>query len=78
MAKKPLTTADAAEILRVSPSRVRQLCLAGELDAERFGRDWAINPASVARYVRAAKSGQASRKMGRPMKCLAGSEKDEL
>lgn len=37
-----LTTKEAAEKLGVSPARVRQLVLAGDLPAEKFGRDLMI------------------------------------
>ena len=39
---KTLTTAEAAERLGVSPARVRQMVLAGQLPAEKFGRDLMI------------------------------------
>lgn len=44
-----LTTAQAAEALGVTSSRVRQLIRAGKLTAHRQGRDWAIDPRSLAR-----------------------------
>ena len=37
-----LTTKEAAERLGVSPARVRQLVLSGDLPAEKFGRDLMI------------------------------------
>ena len=36
------TTAEAAAALGVTPGRIRQMVLAGELDAEKFGRDLMI------------------------------------
>jgi excisionase family DNA binding protein len=39
-----LTTAQAARELGVSPSRVRQLVLAGRLRATKLGRDLLIDP----------------------------------
>ncbi|PYX87964.1 MAG: DNA-binding protein [Acidobacteria bacterium] len=43
----PLTTKEAAERLGVSPARVRQLVLAGNLPAEKFGRDLMIKEADL-------------------------------
>lgn len=45
-----LTVGQAALELHVTPQRVRQLCAAGRLVAAKHGRDWAIEPASVAAY----------------------------
>lgn len=42
-----LTTREAAEKLGVSPARVRQLVLAGDLPAEKFGRDLMIKEADL-------------------------------
>ena len=56
----PLTTAQAAERLRVNPSRVRQMILAGQLKATKVGRDWQIDERALARV--------AVRKPGRPRK----------
>jgi site-specific DNA-methyltransferase (adenine-specific) len=39
MNKAFITTAEAAEILGVSPSRVRQLILEGRLKSQKIGRD---------------------------------------
>ena len=39
---KILTTAQAAKILGVNDSRVRQFILAGRLPAQKLGRDWII------------------------------------
>ena len=39
---KLLTTQDAAEILGVTPSRIRQLILSGKLKATKNGRDWVL------------------------------------
>jgi len=55
-----LTTKEAAEILGVNRSRVRQLILAGRLKAEKFGRDWLINESDL--------DGVRDRKSGRPQK----------
>lgn len=42
-----LTTKEAAERLGVTPARVRQLILSGELPAEKFGRDLMIKAADL-------------------------------
>jgi len=55
-----LTTREAAEKLGVSPARVRQLVLAGDLPAEKFGRDLMIKEADL-KLVE-------DRPMGRPPK----------
>ena len=39
---KILTTTQAAKILKVNDSRVRQLILSGRLPAQKLGRDWII------------------------------------
>ncbi len=44
-----LTTTAAAEILRVTPRRIRALIESGKLPAERMGRDWAIKPKDLDR-----------------------------
>jgi excisionase family DNA binding protein len=55
-----LTTKEAAERLGVSPARVRQLVLSGELPAEKFGRDLMIKEGDL-KLV-------ADRPIGRPPK----------
>ncbi len=37
-----ITVTDAAYLLKVSPRRVRAMITAGQLPAERLGRDWLI------------------------------------
>jgi excisionase family DNA binding protein len=59
----PITTKEAADRLGVSPARVRQLVLAGNLPAEKFGRDLMIK-ASDLKLVE-------DRPMGRPPKAKA-------
>ena len=44
-----ISTADAARLLHVSASRVRQLIAEGHLAARRFYRVWLIDPASLDR-----------------------------
>ena len=58
-----LTTAEAAAILSVDPSRIRVLCRSGRL-GRKFGRDWVISNADVARYLKIGprKSGRKGRK----------------
>ena len=55
-----LTTKEAAERLGVSPARVRQLVLSGDLPAEKFGRDLMIKKSDL-KLVE-------DRPMGRPPK----------
>lgn len=50
-----LSTAEAARRLGVSPRRVRALVESGELAAERVGRAWAIDEASVQARAEAPK-----------------------
>jgi excisionase family DNA binding protein len=47
-----ITTTEAARRLAISPQRLRQLIIADEIHAERHGRMWAIDPASVEEYGR--------------------------
>ncbi len=42
-----MTVAEAAKALGVNDSRVRQLCLAGNLDAQKFGKVWMVSAAAV-------------------------------
>ena len=55
---KILTTAQAAKILKVNDSRVRQLILSGRLPAQKLGRDWIIKEKDLSKV--------ADRKPGRP------------
>lgn len=57
-----LTTSQAAEILGVSRPRVITLIHLGTLRAEKPGRDWQIDPASVEAYKK------SPRKPGRKVK----------
>lgn len=50
-----LSTAEAAHQLGISPRRVRFLVESGELSAERVGRTWAIDEASVQARAQAPK-----------------------
>lgn len=55
-----LTTAEAAAALQVTRRRVQELIRLGTLKAEKFGRDWQVDEASVENYAKSA------RKAGRP------------
>lgn len=55
---KKLTTSEAAKVLGVTQARVRQMILAEQLPAEKFGRDLMIREADLALV--------ADRKPGRP------------
>jgi excisionase family DNA binding protein len=59
----PITTKEAADRLGVSAARVRQLVLAGNLPAEKFGRDLMIKESDL-KLVE-------DRPMGRPPKAKA-------
>ena len=48
-----MTSSQAAELLGVSQSRIRQLAITGKLTAVKFGRDWQIDRASVEQYAAA-------------------------
>ena len=57
---KFINTKEAAKLLGVNDSRVRQLILAGRLPAQKVGRDWIIRERDLAKV--------ADRKPGRPKK----------
>ena len=57
---KNLTTAQAARILKVTASRVRQLILAGRLPATKHGRDLVVKEQDLIKVK--------YRKVGRPKK----------
>lgn len=59
-----LGLADASELLRLSPERVRQLVVAGDLPGVRFGNAWAVRRREVL-----ARRRQVSRR-GRPLSAL--------
>jgi excisionase family DNA binding protein len=48
----PATVIEAAAQLGVTPRRIRQLCEAGELQAQKAGRDWLIDRAALERFER--------------------------
>ena len=64
--KKLLTTADAAKLLGVNASRVRQLILGGRLKAQRFGWAWMILPGDL--------DAVRNRKPGRPWQRREGGQ----
>ncbi|MEM9752566.1 MAG: helix-turn-helix domain-containing protein [Planctomycetota bacterium] len=45
--QQTIGSAEAAQILSVSPEYIPQLCVSGQLTAKRIGRDWAIHRPSV-------------------------------
>jgi len=47
---KFVTTKDAAILLGVNASRVRQLLIAGAINGQKIGRDWIIDVAAIKRY----------------------------
>lgn len=51
-----LTTKQAADILGVSTSRVRQFKLAGRLKATKFGRDLVFDRAEVLKFKEGLKN----------------------
>lgn len=61
-----ITTAEAAVLIGVTPSRVRQFISARRLAARRFGRDWLLRRADAAAFAR-----KPRHRTGRPKKVLA-------
>ncbi len=59
-----LTTKETAEKLGVSTGRIRQMVLAGQLHAEKFGRDLMISEDDI--------KAVSNRKTGRPKKTETG------
>lgn len=57
-----LTSSEAAALLGVKQSRVRQLILAGRLPALKFGRDWLIERKAIEKFAK------LPRPNGRPAK----------
>jgi excisionase family DNA binding protein len=51
MAPTLLTTAEAAQRLGLSPSRIRHLVLEGRLKGTRYGRDILFTPADLDRFA---------------------------
>jgi len=59
---KLLTTKDAAKILGVSDSRIRQLILSGKLHATKYGRDNLIRESDLEAVRIRARPGRPRRK----------------
>lgn len=47
----PITTSDAAEILGVTPARVRQFVLEGRLKGKKLGRDLLLDESEVRAFA---------------------------
>ena len=61
MAKSFYTSAEAAAVLGITPPRVRQMVLAGEMEAEKHGRALLILPEAVEQAkLRKTKPGPAA------------------
>jgi len=60
---KYFTTAEAAEYLGVTASRVRQFIVADRLESEKHGRDHLISETELERFAKSDK-----KKPGRPRK----------
>jgi excisionase family DNA binding protein len=58
-----ITTRRAAELLRISAVRVRQLIETGQLNSEKAGRDHLLDEADVVKFNR-----EGRRARGRPKK----------
>jgi excisionase family DNA binding protein len=48
---KLLSSHEAAKMLDVHRSRVRQLCRSGKLKGNKVGRDWIINVDEIKKYI---------------------------
>ena len=53
LSSRTLTTQEAARKLGVTEQRIRQLAAAGEIKAEKWGRDWMVDTESVERRKKA-------------------------
>ncbi len=47
MSDRVLSTREAAAVLGVDSSRIRQLCLSGQLVGVKVGRDWVIRESDL-------------------------------
>jgi len=47
-----LTTREVAEILRLTPKTVREIILAGDLVATKFGGSWRIKESNFLKFIR--------------------------
>ncbi|MDO5043569.1 MAG: helix-turn-helix domain-containing protein [Slackia sp.] len=66
-----LSVSQSAEILGISPARVRKLVSEGALDGVKIGGTWALQEASV--YDRLSKKPRA----GRPVRAIGGMPADK-
>lgn len=66
--KKLLNTSEAAERLGVSERRIRSLITEGKLEAQKFGRDYAIEESAL-------KKATVYGKRGRPSNLTRGAKK---
>ena len=64
--KDPISTADAAKILGISASRVRQLILDGRLEATKVGRDQLLEREKVEDFALVPRE-----RTGRPQKNMS-------
>lgn len=60
--KNLITVLQAARLLKISEVRIRQLCVTGQIKAQKMGRDWLVNLKSVNQRIKAGP------KPGRPAK----------
>jgi len=58
-----ITTTKAAQLLKITPIRVRQLIAAGQLKSQKVGRDHLLEEADVLKFDR-----ESRRPNGRPRK----------
>lgn len=66
-----MTAAQAAELLGVNDSRIRQMIREEGLKAQRFGRSWMLRRGDVEEYSREHRQPQPG-KRGRPPKSGSG------
>jgi excisionase family DNA binding protein len=57
-----LTTEEAAKLVDYAPAYVRQLAIAGRIEAQKVGRDWLISQASLLAYKARVKPGRPKEK----------------
>lgn len=60
-----LTTKDAAARLGVTARAVSLLIRSGAIKAQKFGRDWMIDPVEVERYLQERRPAHRPRKGGK-------------
>ena len=66
MAEKLISTSEAAAILGISASRVRQLIIEGRLEATKIGRDQLLEPEKVKEFA-----ARPRERTGRPKKDMS-------